>query len=170
MIVVFLMKTFLSLLLVFLATVSLHAESYDWTYSGSLNSGSGTLDATATGTNGAYLVSDLAGEFNSLSIVSLAPPDTIAGNDNLVFPGQVPLIDFDGLAFTTSLGQSWNLFYSAGTYQSADPNNVNAGDLGTFTLTLVPEPSAFALVALAVFALLITRVVRKAGLKKHLLT
>ena len=94
---------------------------------------------------GGYQVLSIAGTFNSLNITSLASTNDFENNDNLVYPGNVHLLDLSGLAFITEDSSTWNLFYNAGTYQSAKDGDVEAGDLGVFTLSLVPEPSSYVL-------------------------
>ena len=115
-----------------------------------MNSGSGTLitDSNSVG-GGGYLVLSIAGTFNTFNITGLASTNDFLDNDNLVFPGNVHLLDTSGLAFITEVSpedsETWNLFFNAGTYQSAKDGDLEAGDLGAFTLSLVPEPSAYVL-------------------------
>jgi len=63
------------------------ADSFDWTYQGTmLNISPGILDSGSgelTITNG--VITGLSGTFNGLAIASIVPPGGLFGNDNLTY-------------------------------------------------------------------------------------
>ena len=141
------------------------ADSFDWTYQGTmfpivpgiLDSGGGEL----TTTNG--VITEVSGTFNGLAIVALVPPGGLFANDNLLLIPPAPLfVTPGGFSFLDSAGTQFNIYASLGTqctcgpsgcvcvpynlYGSIADNGIN-NDLGNFTLTPIatPEPAAMAM-------------------------
>ena len=133
-------------------TQNLVADSvtFDFSFSGSGISASGTLTATlVSGTE--YLVTSISGMENGASMTLLAPL-TYAGNNNIVFSSS-PFLSFGGLGFVLSNGSAdYNAYWNGATamyLQCSTPSACPAG-AGTpitaaLTLTEVPEPGTLAL-------------------------
>jgi hypothetical protein len=156
---------FLGLLgmLFLLLPTAVTADSFDWTYQGTMNNiGTGILDSGGgelTTTNG--VITGISGTFNGLAIASLVAPGGLAGNDNLLLIPPAPLfVTPGGLSFLDSAGTGFNIYASLGTectcgpsgcvcvpfdlYGSVSDNGIN-NDLGNFTLTPITatlEPAA----------------------------
>jgi len=148
------------------------ADSFDWTYQGTmpnipggvLDSGSGEL----TTTNG--VITGLSGTFKGLAIAGLLPPGAFAGNDNLLLIPPAPLfLTPGGFSFLDSAGTPFNIYASGGTqctcgpfgcvcipfnvYASVSDNGIS-DDIGNFALAPIatPEPAAMAMLLPAVLA------------------
>ena len=134
------------------------ATVYDWSFSGAAlggasATGSGTL--TATGASSPFTMTAITGTFNGIAITGVAPPGTCCFafppfNDNLVFvPG--PFLDTNGIGFNTNDGilNGVTIFFNG---PPAPPYGFRTSARifgnGTFTLTAIPEPSTWALMAL----------------------
>ena len=138
------------------------ATEFLWSYSGD-NGGpvtaSGILDATPDG-GGVYSVTSISGTRNGVAITGLT---TYAGDDNLVYT-TAPYVDYPGLAYLAG-GSAFNVYYDTGTSNSyacgaigyceigpgitgtsgLGPPVNSIGSITTFTLTAVPEASAWAM-------------------------
>jgi hypothetical protein len=160
---------FLCLLLPNTAT----ADSFDWTYQGTMsNVASGILDSGSgelTTTNG--VITELSGTFNGLAIASLVVPGGLFGNDNLLLIPPAPLfVTPGGFSFLDSAGAQFNIYAALGTqctcgpsgcvcvpfdvYGSISDNGIDS-DVGDFTLMPViatPEPAAITMLLPAVLA------------------
>jgi hypothetical protein len=147
------------------------ADSFDWTYQGTMNNiGSGILDSgrgELTTANG--VITGLSGTFNGLGIAALVPPGGLFGNDNLLLLPPAPLyLTPGGFSFLDSAGTQFNIYAVLGTqctcgpsgcvcvpdnvYGSISDNGIN-NDIGNFTLTPIigtPEPAAIAMLLPAV--------------------
>ena len=147
------------------------ADSFDWTYQGTmvnflgaiLDSGSGELTAT----NG--VITGLSGTFNGLAIAGLLPPGAFVGNDNLLLIPPAPLfLTQGGFSFLDSAGTQFNIYLVLGSqctcgpsgcvcvpdnvYGSISDTGIN-NDVGNFTLTpaiATPEPTVVAMLLSAV--------------------
>jgi hypothetical protein len=147
------------------------ADSFDWTYqgtmlgipSGILDSGSGELTTTGG------VITGLSGTFNGLDITALLPPGAFVGNDNVLLIPPAPLyLTPGGFSFLDSAGTQFNIYAVLGTqctcgpsgcvcvpydvYGSISDNGIN-NDIGNFTLTpfiATPEPAAMAMLLPAV--------------------
>lgn len=158
------------------------ADSYDWSYqgtlpaasSGLLNSGSGEL----TTTDG--VITELSGTFDGLAISTLLAPGAFAGNDNLLLPPTAPwYLTQGGFSFLDSTGAEFNIYGGVvltgctcgpdGCYDCTSSNiygvtnfDSSIADTANFTVTLIattPEPSIMSMllpVALG-FALFLAR-------------
>src|SRR5215471_6518862 len=80
------------------------AVTFDWSYSGTSISGSGTLNAIDQG-GGVFLVDSITGTANGLTITGLA---SYANQDQLLYTG-FPQLDGQGLAFAAG-GELLNLY------------------------------------------------------------
>jgi hypothetical protein len=159
-----------------LASVPVAAATmtFDWTLTGPAASlggfhftGSGTITVT-TGTS-SDLVTQITGTvtdgFVTDPITGLAPPGTLNGNDNLLFPigtmfsgppistspyASVSNLDTHGVAFTVAAGTIDVFgFFAPNTMPAPNPSNNNYGEfspdgfgVGHFTVTPVPAPIA----------------------------
>lgn len=144
------------------------ADSFDWTYqgtlpgssSGLLNFGSGEL----TTTDG--VITELSGTFNGLAIAGLLAPGAFAGNDNLLLLPATPwYLTSGGFSFLDSSGAEFNIYGGvilttctcgeSGCYDCTSSNiygttnfDSSIADTGNFAVTPIaktPEPSAVAL-------------------------
>lgn len=150
---------------------SAQADTFRFTFSGSVYTGSGIFIATpTTGPSpsvSTFLVTGVSGTSMSSSgtaaipIVGLAAQSTGAQqNDNLLFfPGVYgnDFFDGNGVAFNLANGVNINLFAYSGISETIPGRGV-LPDTGTITVTAVtPEPSTLVLVALPVVLLLTWR-------------
>jgi hypothetical protein len=149
------LAAFVCLLFSTISIVNIHADVFDWTYTGTSFDGSGTVDATSLG-SGTYLATNIAGVFDNLNITGLYPNELPL--NQYLFPGQTPLIsDFPsdgdgGISFITSDSTQWTLSSTLTGYSSFANDSRN--DAGVFTLTAVPEPSTYALLGIGVIGML----------------
>jgi hypothetical protein len=135
---------------------SANASSYLWSYSGGGVSASGWLAATPAG-GGVFDVTAIGGTRNGVGITGLA---SYAGQDNVVYDPAAPSsVDYGGLAYATSGGHLFNVYYdtSNSDYWACrdagvgycETQAVVGGDsiipVDSFTLTAVPEPATWAL-------------------------
>jgi hypothetical protein len=149
------------------------ADSFDWTYQGTmLNIASGILDSgggelTATG----GVITGLSGTFNGLDITALLSPGAFVGNDNLLLIPPAPLyLTAGGFSFLDSAGAQFNIYAVFGTQCTCGPSgcvcvpddlygsisdNGISNDVGNFTLTPIaatPEPATITMLLLAAVA------------------
>jgi hypothetical protein len=126
------------------------ATVYDWSFSGASDSGSGTL--TATGASSPFTMTAITGAFDGIAITGVAPPGTCCFafppfNDNLVFV-PAPFLDTNGIAFITQDGSGVDIFFNGNGVPYGFRTSFPKFGNGTFTLTAIPEPSTWALMAL----------------------
>jgi len=137
-----------------------NAQSVTWNWSfsdtafGGTDTGSGTL-TTAALSGSSYLVTAVAGTWDSATIGGLIPVNGYAGNDNLLLAGATQL-DVPGISFAVDgPAQEVNLAYitpavgAASTGYVTAANNLAGGcvytncvpttSYGTFTATQAPE-------------------------------
>jgi hypothetical protein len=110
-------------------------------------SASGILTTIQTG-SGTYLVTDISGTWNGLSILGLAPVNTYGSNDNLLLLASPHLTD-NGITFTVPTSAddgngNVNVFYDfeQGSYTEYS-DNVGHGNFGISASA--PEPSSWLL-------------------------
>jgi hypothetical protein len=137
-----------------------HADLFDWSYTGTGISGSGTITATfLNSTNGGtFQVTHMTGTANGTTIVDVLPPGGYSFNDNLLFPNASAELDFAGLAFTVAGGMAFNLYFDTSAtgdfncgrigYCVLGPGTVGTGGFTdptaaiTFAAAAVPGPIA----------------------------
>ena len=143
------------------------ADTFDFSFNGSVYSGSGTFTGSlTTGPNPSiptFLVTFVSGAAVSSSgmssqITGIAGVGTGAqGNDNLLFfPGVNGNDFFDGrgLAFNLDNGTNINLFALGGIYETIPGRGV-LPDTGPITVTAAtPEPSSLALLGTGILGVL----------------
>jgi PEP-CTERM motif len=134
-----------------------HADTFNFSATGSSGSfsGSGTLTASPQG-GGEYLISAITGT----GVTGLIAPDGFNGNDNLLFPTATPALDAHGFSFTDVNGPDHfdvNIFNDGTGYFAFldDEDNFTQTVPVTFTLATAatPEPSTFVLLGSGILGL-----------------
>ncbi len=172
-----------SLLSCLLVVPAIHAQSYfyNWSYSSSLYSGSGSMsvnpNAPGNGDDGvdAYLPVTFTGTFNGQTIVGLdASPENAyqnffyfqSANGSYVLTSPTETLwEIEALAIVTPVDEYIMYGYPAGApldaFQTYDLNGGGSGgtgddgattQTGTFYLTPVPEPSAGVIFGIGILA------------------
>ncbi len=132
------------------------AKVFDWSLTGTLPSlggvpfpGSGTIDASPTGSAGVWAIDSITGIVNGSEITGTS---MFHGADNLLFTNGFAFTSAVGISLVTAAGQSINIFSFAGQMTPPTGNaygeltsNPGAFGVGTFTLTAVPEASTWAM-------------------------
>jgi len=146
-----------------------HADTFDFSFSGILFSGSGTFTATEEGATDVYdvtgvtgTVKDWAGSSNISSLIGL---NKFNGNDNkLIFPGIAPpflptkFFDGNGVSFALADGDDIDLNDSWGSEFAVigAPKGLvlpEASTIGIAKNSPVPEPSTLALFGTGIFGI-----------------
>jgi hypothetical protein len=146
------------------------AQNYDFTFSGADITALGTLYAPGTfgvtegnATAGNIVVtgdSNLSGTGTLYASpygpgVQTTSPSGYFYYDDTLYPGQNPSIDDNGLLFIDN-GFEVNIFSNTGGqgyYQIYDNSGFTSGNVGTFTLTYVPEGGSFYMLILCALGL-----------------
>jgi hypothetical protein len=146
----------IAILLVATASVAAHADTFNFSATGSSGqfSGSGTLTATPQG-SGQFLITDISGT----GVTGLIAPNSFRGNDNLLFPSNTPTVDRHGFSFTDVNGPDHfnvNIFNEGTGYFAflQDEDNFTQFvpvNFALSTLPAVPEPSTFLLMGTGLF-------------------
>jgi hypothetical protein len=131
---------------------------YNFSFTGTLDSGSGVFTTSTTGTSGEFLITGVTGTTDGSTISSLFAAGTypflLGGGDNfLFFPAIINFpntgaayLDIFGLSYALANGKDVNLYYGQG--QTGDPE---VYDLLSGPIT--PEPASFLLLATGMLAL-----------------
>jgi hypothetical protein len=141
-----------------------HADTFDFSFSGILFSGSGTFTATEQGATDVYdvigvtgAVRDWAGSSNISSLIGL---NNFNGNDNkLIFPGVASkFFDAAGVSFALADGDVINLNDSWGSEYAVigAPKGLSLPEVATIGIAKnspVPEPSSLALFGTGIFGI-----------------
>lgn len=135
-----------------------NSVTFDFSFSGTGISGSGSLTATLVSGN-QYLVTSISGMQNGFAMTLLAP-GAFGGNDNMISSVK-PFVDGFGLAFSLSNGTTeYNIYYDPNLKQSFECNstegvcNFGVGTAISGTVTqVVPEPGSMMLLGSGLFGL-----------------
>lgn len=137
-------------LIVFLTSLTAHADTFTFNAEGSAGgfSGSGTLTATPNG-DGSYTITGITGP----GVTGLIAPGQFDFNDNQLYPNGTDLLDDGGLSFTDVIDATSydvNTFYDSlsDSYLTIlqDAEGKDEFFPTRFTLSAVtPEPSSIAL-------------------------
>jgi len=147
----------LALLSALAISAAAHADTFNFSATGSSGSfsGSGTLTASPQG-GGDYLISAITGT----GVTGLIAPGGFHGNDNLLFPAATPTLDAHGFSFTDVNGPDHfdvNIFNNGTGYFAFldDEDNFTQTVPVTFTLATAatPEPSTFILLGSGILGL-----------------
>jgi hypothetical protein len=138
----------IALLSAFAIPAAAHADTFNFSATGSSGgfSGSGTLTATSEG-GGEYLITAISGT----GVTGLFAPNGFNGNDNLLFPSASTTLDSSGFSFTDVNGPDHydvNIFNNGSGYFAFldDEDNFTQTVPVTFALSAAtPEPSTFVL-------------------------
>jgi hypothetical protein len=135
------------------------AGTYAFALSGSGFTGNGTITASGSvpniwpcGTCAAgpgELVTGITGSINGDAITALLPPGYIFGNNNHIYPGSGPFLDWGDLGFAAG-AFDYNAFQGdfagrPGYFLAQSGNGDIFANPVSFTLTAVPEPASWAL-------------------------
>jgi hypothetical protein len=147
----------LALLTALAIPAAAHADTFNFSATGSSGafSGSGTLTASPQG-GGEYLISDITGT----GVTGLIAPGDFNGNDNLLFPSATPTLDSHGFSFIDVNGPdrySVNIFNDGTGYFAYldDEDNFTQTVPVSFSLATAatPEPSTFILLGTGILGL-----------------
>lgn len=123
-------------------------------------SGSGTF--TTGDVSSPYLVTGISGIADGFTITGLMPPVGPStppfGNNNLLYyPGSPNFVDFSGIAFTTSGGPNFDLYFNNVEFTGYSKLQQPAIDSGfglaagtpiSLTVSAVPEPASWVMMLL----------------------
>lgn len=145
----------LLLLFLCLATGIASADTFNWSYSGTVWGGSDTVSASGTFTtdpfNGSYYqITDITGQRNGVAITGLS---NFAGSDNQLFLSG-PTFDSLGLSYTAG-GVDYNIYWTLLDFDELhlefNPFHQIDFDVASITVSpaapAVPEPASIILLA-----------------------
>jgi hypothetical protein len=122
---------------------------WDFSYTGAGVSANGVLTTDSVLNGGAYLITDISGQRNGETILSLVPAGTFGNlfSDNLLFPN-APFLDNSGVTYLTASG-AYNFCYAGSDCGSSGYQDItNQTVIFTpvqLSITKVPESGMLAL-------------------------
>lgn len=141
-----------------LAAAAAHAGTFEISYSSAINpaaiSGDVFVTTMDTPLGGPAVALSINGERNGVPVTMLS---AYAGSDQLLYSAS-PLVDFNGISFSTATAGDFNLFSNGGSYyevsSAVDPSGYpwNATPIN-LTVSAVPEPASIALFGVGLLAL-----------------
>jgi hypothetical protein len=143
-------------LLVF--SLAAHAESFNFSFSGSTFSGSGVLSGNLT-SPGVYLITSVTGTTDTGNgtnrpIAGILPVNGYALNDNELFVSSTGIYSFDlgGLSYSLANGAEVNLYNTNGQFLLRTNGNEvqQTAAINITPLAATPEPSSLALLGTGV--------------------
>jgi hypothetical protein len=151
------------------------ADTFNWTYSGGPDFGSGTFTTTAL-SGGQATILGITGTFDGSSITGLLADNTCCSspaNDNILYFPTAPYLDINGIGFGFLAGTlDVNIYYcnnSTGCVlgtgytvltapSGSAPNGYTMTSTnGRFTVVQTPEPATMTLLGSGLLALFISR-------------
>jgi PEP-CTERM motif len=153
------------LALVTLATSAAYADTFDFSFSGPLFSGSGTFTATERGTSDIYDITGVTGTVKDWTGSSKITSLQGQGDNKLTYPGIVPgfllptgFFDSKGVSFGLADGDVINLSdtWSIEEATIGGPKGLSLPESDSITVSRnspVPEPSTLALFGTGIFGI-----------------
>ena len=117
---------------------SASADTFNFSYSSPSDTASGVLTTNPynSATN-SYLITEITGARDGVSIDSLLPSDSFAGNDNLLLASTSKL-DINGFSYIAG-GKYFGVYFGGDYYHEVTPS---VDQIVAFSATAVPEPSS----------------------------
>jgi hypothetical protein len=98
-----------ALALAVLCAQSSKADTFNFSFTGTSFSGSGTIDATEIGNTDEYHITNIFGTTDGQSITGLLNPGTFDNNDNILFFPAILGLNFDQQGVSFQLGSGSNI-------------------------------------------------------------
>jgi hypothetical protein len=132
-------------LTVAVAISAAQANTYDWTFTGSVT-GSGSLMTQGSCGTGCETITAIGGTFAGVQIDALLPSGTwpgptVGSNDNQLFPTSPSYLDFSGVSFSRISASNANIYWDSplSTYGFClvDAPSCGVGNTGVFSIAPV---------------------------------